>query len=209
MAMTPYEEMAKCYADIKSLLPCSATKKKRIERCRELMERYPDLKKYYTINDDAYFVSDRITCNIAETVKEEVHNLLHETKALPTYNIDCLRIDDSEHYEGIYFVGDIKYDPTYGKVYLVKCGGSTDISKRIKTYTTHNPMFFHNYTSIPCNNYHIHEKSVQRFLERVAIGVPPTSSEWYIVDEATYFKLCELFSNKVIFTSIANGEWLF
>lgn len=207
--MTYIEEMAKCYADVKSYLPCNATKKKRIARCKELMEEYPILKDYYTINEDEYFVADRISCNIQEAVKQEIHDLLRPIAPLPTYNIDCLKIDDLEEYEGVYFVGDIKYDPTYGKLHLVKGGGSTNISKRMKTYTTHNPMFFHNYTSIPCSNYRVHEKAVQNFLERVAIGVPPTSAEWYIVEEETYYKLCELFKNKIIFTSIANGEWLF
>jgi hypothetical protein len=207
--MTYFEEMAKCYADIKSYLLCNATKKKRITRCKELMEEHPELKEYYIINEDEYFVSERISCTVKEHLKDEIHALLKPVAALPTYDIDCLKIDDNEHYEGIYFVGDIKYDPTYGKLHLVKVGGSTDVAKRMKTYTTHNPMFYHNYTSIPCSNFRVHEKEVQGFLERVAIGLPPTSCEWYIVDEETYYKLCDLFKNKIIFTSIANGEWLF
>lgn len=207
--MNYIEEMAKCYADIKSYLPCNATKKKRIQRCKELIEEHPDLKDYYTINENEYFVSERVSFNIKDDIKEEVQALLHETQPLPTFNIDCLKIDDNEHYEGVYFVGDIKYDPTYGKIFLVKAGGSKDISNRMKQYTTHNPMFFHDYTSIPCAHYPIHEKAVRHFIEKVSIGVPPTSNEWFIVTEDTYFKLCELFKNKIVFNSIANGEWLF
>ena len=207
--MTYIEEMAKCYADIKNNRFCNPTKKKRIQRCKELLEQHPDLKDYYTVNEDEYFVSDRVSFKINESIKNEVSTLLHPSKPLPTFKIDCLKIDDNEHYEGVYFIGDIKWDPNLGKLHLVKAGGSTDISKRMKTYTTHNPMFFHDYTSIPCDNYRQHEKIVQSFLERVAIGVPPTSNEWYIVTEETYFKLCELFKNKIVFTSIANGEWLF
>ena len=143
-------------------------------------------------------------------VKDIIEEMLVSKDYITTYAVDCLKIKtEQEHFAGLYIVGDIKYDPHYGKLFLMKCGGSNDIEKRMKQYATHNPMFFHDNTSLPCNDWQLKEKTVQHFLERVSIGVPPVSDEWYILPEATYFKLCELFQDKMFFASVASGRWLF
>lgn len=208
--MNYFEEMKNCYDKVTSGTWSSPTRKKYLNRCSELMALHPDLEQYYIINENAPRIAGRIHLRIDNTVKQLVAEMIIDNEYEKTYGLDCLKIDPIEEYfAGLYIVGDIKYDPTYGKVFLIKCGGSNNVGARMKEYTTHNPMFFHDYTSLPCNDWRVKEKIVQNFLNRVSIGRPPVSREWFIVTEETYFKLCELFKDKMFFSSIASGRWLF
>lgn len=207
--MDYFEEMKNCYDRVTGVMGCTATRKKYLVRCQQLMILHPELKEYYTIDDNAYYVCNRIKRRTDNAIKQAVQEMILDKPYEVTFNVECLKIDEIEHFAGLYIVGDIKYDPTYGKVHLIKCGGSDDIYKRMKSYTTHNPMFFHDFTSLPCDDWKLKETIVQHFLSRVAIGVPPFSREWYIVPEETYFKLCDLFKDKMFFSSIASGKWLF
>lgn len=207
--MTYFEEMKNCYDRVTGTMGCTATRKKYLVRARQLMILHPDLNEYYLIDDNAYCVCNRLKLRVDNTVKQVIQEMMINKGYEVTYHIDCLKIDEVERFAGLYIVGDIKYDPTYGKIYLIKCGGSDDVYKRMKSYTTHNPMFFHNFTSLPCTDWRAKETVVRNFIEQVSIGVPPYSREWYIVPEDTYFKLCELFKDRMFFASIASGRWLF
>lgn len=208
--MTYFEEMQINFQKVTEGTWSNPTRKKYLEKCRQLLNSHPDLATYYVINDDAYLVCNRIKLAADNTVKQMVQEMTIKKDYTITYTVDCLKVKtDEEHFAGLYIVGDIKYDPKYGKLFLMKCGGSNDIEKRMKQYTTHNPMFFHDGTSLPCDDWQFKEKIVQRFLEKVSIGVPPVSDEWYILPEETYFKLCKFFKDKMFFASIASGRWLF
>jgi hypothetical protein len=124
---------------------------------------------------------------------------------LPVYTLGCLNFDN-EHFPGLYFNGDIKSDPNYGILHCVKIGGGNDISKRVKQYMTYNPMIYHNETAIRIEDWQHYEPIAQAFIAKYALGVPSNGDEWYIVDEETYYKMCELFSDPVIFRKIAQGK---
>lgn len=208
--MDYFEEMKDCYNRVTGGCWCTATRKKYLDRCKELLTLHPDLGKYYILHEESNCVSNRIRLAADNPVKEFVQKMFIDKGYTTTYRVDCLKVKtNEEHFAGLYIVGDIKYDPTYGKVFLMKCGGSNDIEKRMKSYTTHNPMFFHDGTSLPCHDWQLKESTVQHFLERVSIGVPPVSDEWYILPEDTYYSLCELFKDKMFFASVASGRWLF
>ena len=208
--MNEYVEMKNCYDYVVNGTWSSTTRKKYFDRCLQLLALYPELNKYYYTNEHAYHIKNRIHLRVDNTVKEKVIDMILDLPEEQIYSIDCLKIEPTEErFAGLYIVGDIKYDPVYGKVFLIKCGGSNDVGKRMKQYTTHNPMFFHDFTSLPCQDWEIREKTVQRFLARCAIGRPPVSREWFIVPEETYYKLCEYFKDTMFFTSIASGRWLF
>lgn len=208
--MNYFEEMKSCYDRVTGGTWSSPTRRKYLNRCGELMALHPDLEQYYVITENAPRIMNRIHLRIDNTVKNLVAEMLVDNGYETTYSIECLKVDPAEeNFAGLYIVGDIKYDPQYGKIFLIKCGGSNNVGGRMKEYTTHNPMFFHDYTSLPCQEWRIKEKIVQNFLGRVAIGRPPFSREWFIVPEETYFKLCDLFKDKMFFSSIASGRWLF
>ena len=110
-------------------------------------------------------------------------------------------------FPGIYFIGDIKYDPLYGKMFYVKIGSSKDVGKRLKQYRTYNPAFYHDCCSLTCRKYENAERICQNYLSMRSKFTPIYTSEWYIVDEETYWDLCEKFSNEESFRKIAEGDW--
>lgn len=206
--MTYLEEMENCFKRVTGGGWSTPTRKKYLTRCEQLLYLYPDLSNYYIIDNNAYCVCNRIKRKKNYDVQQVLAEMQVDKGYTTTYAVDCLKIKtEQEHFAGLYIVGDIKYDPTYGKIFLMKCGGSSDVEKRMKQYATHNPMFFHDGTSLPCYDWSIKEKTVQKFLAQVSIGVPPVSDEWYILPEETYFRLCELFKDKIFFNSVASGCW--
>lgn len=206
--MSYYDEMRIYYNHVIGNFSYS-TRKKYLEKCHDMVKMYPDLAELYIFNDRAPQLKNRVKFvfngqvhNVAQTM----FNDIDEEERV--YDINCLTIDPyKEAFPGLYFVGDIKYDPHYGKIFLVKCGGSNDVGERMKQYATHNPMFFHDYTSLPCDNWRVKEKIVQMFLKNIAIGRPPVSREWFIVSEENYFQLCQLFKDKNFFSCVAEGHW--
>ena len=201
---TPMQEMEFHLNKVATLTTWKA-KHNHLEICISLWENDPEVHKCYMYDENMHYMDDRFKKR--DFLSEELAILATidmERKSLPTFHIDCLHID-KENFGGLYFLGDIKYDPTYGKLFLVKIGSSSNVGKRMRTYTTHNPMFFHSHTALECTNFYTKEKIAQAFLSRVSIGVPYFSNEWFIVEEETYFKLCDLFKDKDFFEKVATG----
>ena len=130
-----------------------------------------------------------------------------DRKELPEYKISCYNVSLPYDICGLYFLGDIKYDPTYGKIFLIKIGCSSNLIKRVNSYLTHNPMFYCDNTILPYGAYEKGESNAHEFLARVAIGRPTYSKEWFIVDETTYFELCEKFKDHQFFRDVAEGKY--
>ena len=179
------------------------------DRCMELYEQCEVVRAAYVLNKstsyktDAFLVKPVINPNIIN--EDTTFKKVKGGYTLPVYTINCFNYED-EHFPGIYFNGDIKFDPNYGKLHFVKCGGGNDVAKRLGQYPTYNPMFYHHYTSCPMMNWSIGEAFVQSFLAKYSIGVPERSKEWFIVDEETYYKMCTLFSDRNAFRQIATGK---
>ena len=120
-------------------------------------------------------------------------------------------IDTDEHFQGLYFIGMVGYNPvTLEKSYLVKIGKSSDIGNRMKQYMSMNPMLYHNHCSLgvprtgTLNNY---ERNCHAFLAENCIKRPTGSSEWFYVTEENYMKFCDKFFDPDYFEIIARGEW--
>ena len=178
------------------------------DRCMELYEQCEVIQACYYFDSHARYKTEALKVKpiINPTVIDE-NTIFKKSKGymLPIYTINCLD-SENEHFPGLYFNGDIKFDPNYGKMYFVKCGGGNDISKRINQYATYNPMFYHKHTSCRMENWAIGESLVQSFIAKYAIGVPERSKEWFIVSEETYYKMCILFSDPILFRQVANGR---
>lgn len=121
--------------------------------------------------------------------------------------------DNSEwkYTEGLYFIGLMAIDPDENRYYLVKVGQSKQIGKRIQQYFTHCPIIYQNdafysteghyesyrdYCEINCHN----------FLSQYAYGIANGAEEWYFVSKESYFLLCKLFNDPIMFDMIANAE---
>lgn len=113
-----------------------------------------------------------------------------------------------EHFSGLYFLGCVGCNPVTGEYqYCVKVGISSDISKRLKGHASSNPLLFHSHASLPFTdaNAGASEGNCHNYLDRIAIGMPAESEEWWFVDKETYMKLCSNFSNPEFFANVAKG----
>lgn len=117
-------------------------------------------------------------------------------------------LNTDEHICGLYFIGCVGCNPiTKAYQYCVKVGKSFDIGGRMRQHASSNPLLYHNNASLPVNKNNIGEaeRNCHRYLDRLAIGMPTTSNEWWFVDEDTYMNLCAQFSNRSEFQRIAKG----
>lgn len=95
---------------------------------------------------------------------------------------------------GLYFIGNIEYNPTLQKpIYWVKIGSAENIQKRMAAYRSHNPSYWHNncvFTVASDALRRPYEKMAHRQLKACSIGNHPNATEWFEVTEESYFKLC-------------------
>ena len=205
MDMTFVEEMENHYVKLITLSSYSA-RRNHLDACITIYESHPEVQKYfvyrpYMRNLDCRFTRRSLRKDDLNCAFSDINN----RSELSVYHIDCLNISNYEYVSGLYFLGDIKYDPVYGKIYLVKIGCSSNLSKRLSQYLTYNPMFFCKASILETNAYEYAEENAHKFLTRVSIGRPEYSKEWFIVDEETYFELCDKFCDKAFFRAVASG----
>jgi len=152
-------------------------------RILELFNEYPDVQKYYGINSSATFYKDKI-------IKKDI-----PTTGISEYDTHRNWQYSDTKEGGLYFMGNIEYNPTLQKpIYWVKIGIAENIKKRMNAYRTHNPSYWHNNCVLiePDTALRdIYENWAHHNLEKQAIQTHPNAWEWYEVTEETYFKLCE------------------
>ena len=152
------------------------------------------LSSQYTINEDAYYWEDKIY------IKQE-----KKTSDLPI----CYDTSN-QNFSGLYFIGATYFVPTTMKhFYAVKIGVSYEnIGKRISQYGTANPFIYHEKEHVlPFSLFpHANEETCHKFLKRISIQKIAKNTEWYIVDEKTYFYLCEKMKDHDFFNAIATGR---
>lgn len=113
-------------------------------------------------------------------------------------------------FPGLYFIGATYFVPTTKQpIYAVKIGSSyNEVGRRIRDYGTYNPFIYHEremslpYTLCP----EAEEITCYNFLASLAVQKIEKITEWHIVDEKTYFYLCEHFKNKSFFAGVATGR---
>lgn len=127
------------------------------------------------------------------------------TYGLPVMEMPWITSDGGD---GLYFIGMIGMNPEGEPYYLVKVGRSNNIKKRIAGYASMNPMIFHNnmyITDFDKSNVEA-EHNCHRYLAENAYAIADKTEEWFYVTEEKYFELCGIFSDKEMFTAIAEGR---
>lgn len=165
------------------------------------------IQQLYGINEDAHYWNDRVYRKKIEGEPEPITlrpKMVYNT-SLPV----CYDTSDQE-FGGLYFVGATYFVPTtMMPIYAVKIGKSYwDIGRRIRDYGTANPFIYHEKEHVLpdfiCPE--ADEKTCHEFLASIAIQKLEKNTEWFIVDEKTYFQLCELFKDKAFFGNVAMGK---
>lgn len=156
--------------------------------------------KYYILTKDG-------PVKTTPTIQE-----VKEYKEVPPASFEASPyIDDTEHFQGLYFIAMVGYNPiTLQKSFLVKVGKSNDIGKRMKQYMSMNPMLYHNHCSLyvpKTSVLNAYERNCHAFLCQNCIKRPVGSSEWFYITEEKYMQFCTDFSNPDYFEIIAKGEW--
>lgn len=154
--------------------------------------------KHYRITEEGVI---RITEH-----KEPGRDIVKRTvvHGLPIMEMPCITSDGGD---GLYFVGMIGMNPDGNPYYLAKVGRSSNIKKRIAGYASMNPMIYHNNMYITDYDRNIDgEHNCHMYLASRAYAVAQNTEEWFYVDEATYFDLCNIFADKEMFTAIAEGR---
>ena len=127
-----------------------------------------------------------------------------ETYGLPTMEMPWITSDGQD---GLYFIGMIGMNPEGEPYYLVKVGRSSNIKRRIASYASMNPMIFHNNMYITEFDRDLPaETNCHRYLAENAYAIADRTEEWFYVTEEKYFELCGIFSDKEMFTAIAEGR---
>ena len=146
------------------------------------------LELYYIYDKTGVHKKDKI-------VKDEI----------PTLEIACAKPDELPRTEGVYFLGMIGMNPAGEKYYLIKVGRANNIYSRVSSYATYNPMLYIGgyYETTKSDRA---ERYCHQYLEKYAYAKAQNTNEWFYVNETTYYKLCEAFSNPAIFRVIAEKK---
>lgn len=152
------------------------------------------LSSQYAINEDTYYWEDKIYPKQKK-----------QTSDLPI----CYDIS-GQNFGGLYFMGATYFVPTTMKhFYAVKIGVSYEnIGKRISQYGTANPFIYHEKEHVLPFSFSpkASEEECHKFLKRISVQNIAKNTEWYLVDEETYFYLCEKMKDKYFFDGVATGR---
>lgn len=144
---------------------------------KSYVRKYQELEKYY----DDYFNFD------APKKTKQVR------KPLAVFD-DGYNIPEVLDCSGIYLVGSTYIDPYTKKIYYwIKVGmSSTSLAKRLRGYRSENPMvWIADVMYVDTDNVGAMEHECHIALSDIAYGIARNTDEWFIVDEDTYFEICE------------------
>lgn len=190
----------------------ASNKKYHYNKILELFDEYPELNKYYILDDNNYYYDQRIKRRNFEDIKElrtekNNNNINGRCGYTPKYTWQL----SDENFSGLYFIGEIGYNPIINqKFFMVKIGQTENIKKRMAQYRTHNPNFWHENCSLKIDTWQdreYYETLAHKALNNICIKKCPNADEWFIVSEKIYFELCEACSCETSFYEfIKTGE---
>jgi hypothetical protein len=163
--------------------------------------KFPIVKTRYKYNQNEWCYKDRF---------ERIHtSYISSTQPIITNTDTIPQINYNDHFPGLYFLGQIGYNPILDKkIYFVKVGQSEDIGKRVKQYFSYNPLIYYNHTCLPIDN-NIERKCCEsichNYLSKYTISYGQNAYEWFQVSEENYYELCKQFSDVNTFNLIAHG----
>ena len=175
--------------------------------CVTLMEEislhFPIVKLQYEYCPNKWYYKDRI-------IKIHSSHIPVPEPIIPTDDNTIPKINYEDHFSGLYFIGQIGYNPILNKkIYFVKVGQSEDIGKRVKQYLSYNPLIYYNHTCLPILNDYARkccESICHDYLSKYTINYGQNTYEWFQVSEENYYELCDQFSNVNTFKLIALGK---
>lgn len=171
------------------LLNCTSTGGRAINGWAiiDLMQKHPEIKKYWQYDDNAYRWNDRF--------KQIRHYMPTDTTLVEnSYTIvdNCIidpitDLRQAPEVKGLYLIGQTNFNPyTDDKQYWVKVGYSANIYRRFKGgYTTTSPC-----TALLDITEETDEQHCHSILKQVAIGKCQQNEEWWLVDRDTYLLIC-------------------
>lgn len=162
----------------------------RINICIRLYDIFPAVQGKYIYNPHMFRIKDRFQERATIVHSEPID--LSELNALPFYSSD---VDTREmHFPeelrnvaGLYFLGMVNMNPNTKEIfYWVKIGIANDLYKRMGAYNTHCPMLWHIDYLYDDNELYYHAQ-----LAKYALARCNHNTEWFMVDEKTYFEMCQ------------------
>ena len=166
-----------------------------------------EIRNLYGLDMEAHYWSDRVYRK-----NNKIHPNPITLRPLETYNTSIPVCYDTtnQKFGGLYFIGATYFIPTSKiPIYAVKIGQSNfDIGSRIRSYGTANPFIYHEQEHVLpdfiCPD--ADEKTCHAFLRSISVQKLEKETEWFVVNEKTYFELCELFKDKEFFKRVATGR---
>lgn len=185
-----------------SFCSTTATRKTIYTHMKALYKKFPELSTWWDYDPKATRYTDAFTKH-----QQKKKSYCPVTGELPQLEIPCADISWLPESKGLYFIGMIGINPNGTKYYLVKVGATENIAKRIRQYGTYNPMLYIGGVALDIRKQLSDaETTCHEYLAEKAYAYAKNAREWFYVDEATYFELCETFADKEMFRAIAEGR---
>ena len=147
-----------------------------VSTVKNYVRKYQELEKFYDdyFNFDAPKKTKRVRTPLA------IFDDGYETPEIS----DC---------SGLYLVGSTYVDPHTKKFYYwIKVGMSaTSLAKRLRSYHSENPMvWIADVMYVDTDNVYEMEHECHIALSEIAHNIARNTEEWFLVDEETYFEIC-------------------
>ena len=159
------------------------------EKCIiEIMNNCPSTLNYWSYDPNVFAIEGRFSKTQAKRDNMVSISIVNHIVVDPTVEERNAPME-----KGVYFIGNTSFNPrTEEKQYWVKVG-KTDctLKQRLRQYDTHCPSIYH-IDYLPCSNPFEEESRYHRILQVISLAKSSTSSEWWLVDEATYLKMSKL-----------------
>lgn len=159
----------------------TAERRECLNAVKTLLEQYPVLKECYILRDS------RLLAN--RVVRSENYKIFN-LDDVPRFNDGIDRETELAYKKmmGLYFIAEVTQNPhTRETLYWVKIGYSSQLGKRVHQYDTHCPT---TWRIDFCEHAEL-ESYYHNLLGACCIDRASGNEEWFRVDEATYFEMCE------------------
>ena len=180
-------EIENCYKRMKM---CGSTqgRKYNANKILLIMNQCPKVLDYWYYNPEQFCIVDRFGRIKPKQSTQTKITIINHIVCDPTY-----RTHTAPTEEGVYFIGNTAFNPyTNEKQYWVKVGMTdSSIKKRLRNYDTHSPSTYH-IDYFPCKDARVKEGEYHKLLAKVSLGLSERNTEWWLVDEVTYLKMCAL-----------------
>ena len=180
-------EIENCYKRMKM---CGSTqgRKYNANKILLIMNQCPKVLDYWYYNPEQFCIVDRFGRIKPKQSTQTKITIINHIVCDPTY-----RTRTAPTEEGVYFIGNTAFNPyTNEKQYWVKVGMTySGIKKRLRNYDTHSPSTYH-IDYFPCKDAGVKEGEYHNLLAKVSLGLSERNTEWWLVDEVTYLKMCAL-----------------